>query len=232
MTISAPYRPLRQRLAAPVLALALGAAALTGCAGETATEPQVSSTPSPGDLPITAAPTTPWATPRTAVPTPTRTPSRPAEGSGDGEGDDEPAAAGGGICVDLAEAEVAGVLGGSVTGAAIPGGGCAFTQARPRPPAANFIEVPFAEMAGGMSGAKENAISAVEGDPEDVSAIGDEAFVVTGTSFGGTQLQGAGAVRVGDRLISVNLAQSTGLSRERVRTLVLGLLRLAVAQTG
>lgn len=123
------------------------------------------------------------------------------------------------------------MLGGEITGSAIPGGGCSFNQKSPDPPAATIYDVAFADMSGGMDGAKANATSAVEGEPVDLTGIGDAAFVVTGTSFGGTDLQGAGAVRVGDRLINVQLAQSNGLSRAKVRALVVNLLKLAVAKS-
>lgn len=165
-----------------------------------------------------------------ARPSATKKPSTPTEGDGDAEGDGEPAAAGGGVCAQLSEAEVATILGGAVTGSAIPGGGCSFNQRQPDPPAATVSDVAFADMDGGMSGAQENATSSVEGTPENLTGIGQAAFVVTGTSFGGTELQGAGAVRVGDRLISVNLAQNSGLKRAKVRALVVSLLKLAAAR--
>lgn len=225
MRISALNRFVSCRLVAPVAVLALTGALVTGCGED---EPDAAPTAT-RTATVSSSPT---ATPSaSASPKPSAKPSRtpkPTEGDGDGEGDDEPAAAGGGICVNLSEDAVGTVLGGAVTGSAIPGGGCAFAQQRPRPPAATFIEVPFAEMPGGMDGAKQNAISTVEGEPEEVGGIGDEAFVVTGTVFGGTEFQGAGAVRIGDRLISINLDQRAGLGRSKVRGLVLDLLRLAV----
>jgi hypothetical protein len=92
------------------------------------------------------------------------------------------------------------------------------------------VETSFAATAGGMDGAKEAATSSIEGVPQDVSGVGDAAFVVTGTAFGGDAIQGGGAVRIEDRLISVTLAQAGGLSRAKVRNLVLSLLRLAVTQ--
>lgn len=231
MRNSALHRPVYRHLLGAVVALALAGTALVGC-GEDSPD-AVADDPTPTAAVSTSPTPTPSATPRPS-PTakPTKKPTKPAEGSGDSEGDDEPAAAGGGICTALSEDEVGAILGSTVAGSAIPGGGCAFTPSGPRPPAANLIEVPYADMDGGMDGAKENAISAVEGDPEDVSGIGDQAFVVTGTSFGGTDVQGAGAVRIGDRLISVNVVQSAGLKRAKVRALVLGLLRLAVTEAG
>jgi hypothetical protein len=117
-----------------------------------------------------------------------------------------------------------------VTGTAIPGGGCTFAQKNSSSPAASFVETSFRATPGGMTGAKNNATSAVEGTPEDLTGIGDAAFVVTGTEFGGDQTQGAGAVHVGNRLISVTLSQSAGLSAPQVRALVVKLLRFAAAK--
>lgn len=207
----------------------VAALALTGCGKDSDGDP-ASAASSTSD----ATPSAGASTPAAPTPKPTRTPVRPTatptEGSGDAEGDDEPAAAGGGICVDLSEDEVGAALGGPVTGAAIPNGGCAFTQSRPRLPATNFIELSFSQVEGGMDGAKTNATSSVEGDPEDLTGVGEAAFVVTGTSFGGTAIQGSGAVKIGDRLITVELAQSNGLNRAKVRALVVSLLKLAVAE--
>lgn len=217
-----------RRIAGPFLASALVASALAGCGGGSGEDrPAVEETPATdlGTPTVTATPTP--TVPLTPQPKPTRKPTQ-TEGDGDADEVDEPAAAGGGVCTELGEEEVGAALGGVVTGAALPGGGCAFTQRKPQPPAANVIDVPYADMAGGMDGAKENATSTVEGTPQDLAGIGEAAFVVTGTSFGGDQVQGAGAVRVGDRLVSVNLAQSAGLKPAKVRALVVRLLRLAV----
>ncbi|MET3960443.1 hypothetical protein ABIE44_000377 [Marmoricola sp. OAE513] len=234
MRTSAAPAPRSLRLLSAGIAAVLTAGVLAGCGKGDDPEPVTAPEPTAPALTPSATPTpspTPLSSP-TASAKPTKKPTKkPTRGSGDADGDDEPAAAGGGVCAELSEAEVGAVLGNTVTGAAIPGGGCAFAPKKPRPPAANFIDHPYADMSGGMTGAKENATSAVEGEPEDLAGIGDAAFVVTGTSFGGDQLQGAGAVRIGDRLISVELAQSAGLTRGRVRSLVVSLLRLAVAES-
>ena len=192
----------------------------------------------PGPAPTTTAPTTaattaiptPRPTPR-PTPTPTRTPTRASTGNGDAEGDDTPATAGGGICGDLAAADVAAVLGGTVTGSALPTGGCEFAQRSPQRPVADFVESTY-DAARGMDPAKEQATSAVEGEPEDLTGTGDAAFVVTGTAFGGDQVQGAGAVRVGSRVVNISLSQSADLTRAAVRALLLRLLDLAERALG
>jgi hypothetical protein len=81
-----------------------------------------------------------------------------------------------------------------------------------------------------MDGAKTEATSSVEGDPQDLTGIGDAAFVVTGTAFGEPAIQGAGAVRVGNRIISINLTQNTGMSAAGVKAMTIKLLKLAAAQ--
>ncbi len=133
----------------------------------------------------------------------------------------------------ISAAEVAHVVGGKFSGSAIPGGaGCTFDQANAKAPSATFVETSYAKTSGGMAGAKNDATSSVEGTPEDLTGIGDAAFVVTGTTFGGPYTDGAGAVRVGDRLISVTLDQSTGLSAAKVRSLVVALLQLVAGKAG
>ncbi|MCW2753404.1 MAG: hypothetical protein JWQ32_815 [Marmoricola sp.] len=211
-----------------VAGLVLAGTGITGC-GSTAP----AADPKPG-----ASVTTPsvTATPTPTVPavshTPTPTPTR-SGGNGDSTDPHKPATAGGGICSDITDAEVAHVLGGTYTGSAIAGGpGCSFVRANPKAPAATFIETSYAKTTGGMSGAKTDATSSVEGTPVDLAGIGDAAFVVTGTTFGGPYVNGAGAVRIGDRLINVTLDQSTGLGATQVRSLVVALLRLAAGQAG
>ncbi len=211
-------------LSGAALALALMSGVLVGCG---ATEDDAPA--APANSPVAPAPsaTTP---PPSPDPTGSPDPSELPGGSGDSEEDDKPATAGGGICSDLEAEDVGDVLGGTVTGTGLPPGGCEFAQRAAAAPAATFVETSFAATAGGMDGAKNNATASVEGEPADLPGVGSAAFVVTGTQFGGDDVQGAGAVRVGDRLVQVTLAQAVGLSRSAVRTLVVDLLRLAAAQ--
>jgi len=212
-------------------AIALTAAAaltLTGCGSSqepTADEPSTPlTTPTRHSTPHSGTAT--GSTP-TRASTPTQT-----EGDGDSEGDDTPATAGGGICGDLSAGEVGAVLGGTVKGAALPGGGCSFTQTSAKAPFATFVEKSLAKTPGGMDGAKTEATSSVEGEPQDLPGIGDAAFVVTGTAFGEPAVQGAGAVRVGNRIINVNLTQNTAMSAAAVKAMTIKLLKLAASQAG
>lgn len=217
---------LRQHLAAPFALAAVAAWALTGC-GNTS-EPSAEHPP-----PTITTPTStgaPGSGPTvTQTPTPVSTPTE-TEGNGDSEGDDTPATAGGGICGDLSSSEVGAVLGGTTTGAALPGGGCGFTRTSAKAPSATFVEKSLSKTPGGMDGAKTEATSSVEGDPQDLTGIGDAAFVVTGTAFGEPAIQGAGAVRIGNRIINVNLNQNGTMSAPAVKALVVKLLRLAATQ--
>jgi len=209
------------RTAASVTAVLVLVPALASCSsGAPEKAPAAESSLAP-----TSAPADP--TPAPATSSPATESAEPSEGNGDGEDDGQPATAGGGICADLSSDAVGAVLGVAVTGSALSGGGCAFDPKDPDSPAVTVIDTPYRPDPG-MAGAKTEATSAVEGDPEDLPSIGDAAFVVTGTSFGGEDVQGAGAVRLGDRLVAVTLAQSDGLAVARVRSLVVGLLRLAV----
>jgi hypothetical protein len=171
---------------------------------------------------VTVTPT-PTATTTTATPKPKPSPtaSRTA-GDGDSVGDDEPFTAGGGVCGRLTASAVGEVIGAGVRGAGIPGGGCEFDHADRRLPAATVKDTRYA----GMEAAKTEATSTVEGEPQDLPGIGSEAFVVTGTVFGGPEVQGAGAVHVGSRTISVSVVQHQALSEPAVRDLVVRMLRL------
>jgi hypothetical protein len=83
-----------------------------------------------------------------------------------------------------------------------------------------------------MDGAKNEATSAVEGEPQDVPGIGAAAFVVTGSMFGGSDVQAAGAVQTGSRIISVFLEQRSGIAAGKVRTMETDLLRLVADAAG
>ena len=209
--------------------IALTAAAVLSLTGCGASEEPVAQDPGP-----TLATTTDSGAPGTD-PTDTTTPTAAGtptatEGDGDSEGDDTPATAGGGICSDLSAGDVGAILGGATKGAALPGGGCGFTLTAAKGPSATFVEKSVARTPGGMAGAKAEATSSVEGEPQDLSGIGDAAFVVTGTAFGEPAIQGAGAVRVGTRIINVNLDQSGTMSAATVKAMTIKLLRLAAAQ--
>ena len=186
---------------------------------------------------VDPTPTTPVATPTptiaataTATSTPTSTPKATPTGSqggdGDAGGDKSPSTAGGGVCSHLGASQVGNILGVAVSGAAVPGQtGCKFDQTGKRGMSVTILDKSTSE-AGGMAGAKSEANSAVEGAPQDVPGIGSAAFVVTGSMFGGPDVNAAGAVQVGDRIISVYLVQRSGIAADTVRTFELNLLKL------
>jgi hypothetical protein len=215
---------------ASVAALA-GALWLTaGCGGQQADPADGAAAPTPDPTPTSLTPTpTPTATTSAPAPTPTRTPKASPSadgGDGDAQGDTAPSTAGGGVCSHLGAGQVGAILGVTVTGAAVPGEtGCTFKQGGKRGLSVTVLDKTTAA-AGGMEGAKTEANSAVEGDPQDVPGIGSAAFVVTGSMFGGPDVNAAGAVQVGGRIISVYLVQRTGLAESKVRGLELELLKL------
>lgn len=219
-------RHLRASLLGASAVLALGL--LAGCGGS-----DPAAAPDPAEV-TTTAPATQTPAP-TVTPAPTSTPATPGatDGPGDqvGDGDADqsagPATAGGGVCGQLSADEVGALLGGTVTGSALGGvPGCTFTQADPRAYAATMTP------AASMAAARDDAASAVEGDPENLSGVGTEAFVVTGTMFGGEQLQAIGAVHVGNRVVSVQLNQQKGLARAQVRDRLVALLKLVAREAG
>jgi hypothetical protein len=191
----------------------------------------------PGALGSTVDPsatTTPSQPVTTPAPTPTRsatsTPTSDQGGDGDSEGDDAPATAGGGICGSISAEQIGAVLGVRMTGSGIPGGGCKFAQGGAHGMTVTVLDKAYATVSGGMNGAKTEATSAVEGEPENLSGIGTAAFVVTGTMFGGSDIQGAGAVHVGARLISIYLVQGKAIPAATVRSYEINLLKLVVRQ--
>jgi hypothetical protein len=221
----------------PTRALATAALAgtlwLAGGCGTSGTPDRAAAptVPATTTAPVSTTAATPAPSPtatRTPKPSPTRSPS---SDGGDGDADETaaPSTAGGGVCSHLGADQVGAILGATVRGAAVPGEtGCTFSQGGRRGTTVTVLDRSTAK-AGGMSGAKDEATSAVEGDPQDVAGIGSAAFVVTGSMFGGPDVQGAGAVQVGDRIISVLVEQHSGLSASKVRGLETELLKLVAA---
>lgn len=207
-----------------VLGLVLGTA--TGCGGsdDDTGSGALGSTVDPS--PTTPATSAPLAT---TTPTPTPTPTSDEGDDGDVDGDDAPTSTGGGVCDELGPDEVGAVLGVRMTGSGVPAGGCRFDQGGKRGSSVTVLEKSTSE-AGGIAGAKTEAISAVEGEPEDLAGIGSAAFVVTGTMFGGTDVQAAGAVRVGNRIISVFLVQRSAIPAAKVRAFEVELLELVARE--
>lgn len=209
------------------LAAALGSAAACGGSEVEPGEGALGSSTSPS--PATSAPApTPTRTPKptaTATPTPTDD-----GGDGDAEGDDEPATRGGGVCRFVGADEVGALLGATVKGSAVPGEtGCKFDQGGKSGTSVTILDK-AAAAAGGMDGAKSEANSAVEGTPQDLSGIGSAAFVVTGAMFGGPDVNAAGAVQVGGRIISVYLVQRSGMAEAKVRAVEVDLLELVARE--
>jgi hypothetical protein len=229
------------RLAVAV-ALAAAVSSASGCGGAAVDPGQgaLGSTVEPS--PTTSALDTPTPSPTTSTLTASATataqesPTAASGGDGGDGGDDGKAAsstAGGGVCARIGAAQVGAILGVRVTGAAVPGQtGCTFDQGGSRGSSVTILDKTSSQ-AGGMAGAKDEANSAVEGTPEDLTGIGSAAFVVTGSMFGGPDVNAAGATQVGSRILSVYLAQRSGLAAGKVRGLEVDLLRLvAKAKAG
>jgi hypothetical protein len=207
-----------------------GTLCLAGACGGTAVDAGRDAAPTVSTSPTTAAATpTPTAT-KTPKPKPKPTVTPTADGGADGN--TAPSTAGGGICSHLGADQVGEVLGVAVSGTAVPDEtGCKFDQGGKRGTSVTVLDKSTAQ-AGGMDGAKGEATSAVEGEPQDVAGVGSAAFVVTGAMFGGPDVQGAGAVQVGGRIISVYLEQRSGLADEKVRALEIELLKLVARAKG
>jgi hypothetical protein len=187
----------------------------------------VDPTPTPTTTPTATTPTPA----SSATPTPTPSPSAATGGDGDAEGDNQPSTKGGGICRYVGAQEVGAVLGVALRGAAVPGEtGCKFDQGGNRGMSVTILDRSVAA-AKGMDGAKSEATSAVEGTPQDLSGIGAAAFVVTGGMFGGPDVNAAGAVRIGNRIVSVFLVQRSHLAEGKVRRLEVDLLKLVVKES-
>lgn len=131
------------------------------------------------------------------------------------------------VCTKITTDEVAAIVGGPVKKEEVPGGGCSFSQDDPRAPSANFDSTSFTGGAGDYDSAKSGVTGTVEGTPEDAPGIGSKAFVVVGTTMGGTNMQAGGLVAANGHLAQLTVTQGNGLSATDVKAMATKLLTLA-----
>lgn len=130
------------------------------------------------------------------------------------------------VCGELTEEEVGAALGGTVTVMQVPGGGCSFNQEDPRAPSVVLNLSELVDGAGGFEGSKAGIAGVVEGEVEDVSGVGDGAFVVVGPVLGGSVTQGAGAVLLGATVVQVTLLQGQDLAEDEVKEVTVAVIEL------
>ena len=169
-------------------------------------------------------------------------------------GDDEPTSGGGGgsgssagvepagggdepasdldVCGSVTVEEISTAMGTTgLTVEEVPGGGCNFADADdPRQPSVVLNQVPVDDANGGFEGLQAGVTATIAGESEDLTGVGDQAFVVTGTLGGGSAVNGAGAVRLGDVGVQVTLLQSGELTDGDVRQRVTDVLTLVASK--
>jgi hypothetical protein len=134
------------------------------------------------------------------------------------------------VCGQVSDEEVALIVGAAVSGTTI-GTGCTFNPVEdPRAPTVQIATMPYDEGDGGLDNAKAGIAAVVDGTPEDVSDLGDAAFVVVGTSMDGDYQQGSGGVLLGATLAQVTVIQGNGMTADDVRRLTLDLMSLAASK--
>jgi len=106
------------------------------------------------------------------------------------------------------------------------GVGCVFSPEDPTAPSAVVNLTALDEGAGGLEGVQAGITSAVEGEVEDLTGVGDEAFVVVGPVLGGSVNQGAGAVLLDATVAQVTVLQGQQLTEDEVKQLTVGMLEL------
>jgi hypothetical protein len=134
------------------------------------------------------------------------------------------------VCAQVSEDEVAAVVGGAVTGTTI-GTMCTFNPATGSPaPTVQLSTMSYLEEGGGLENAKAAVRESVAGIPEDISDLGDAAFVVVGSSLVDDRLQGTGGVLLGGTLAQVTVIWTDGLTPDDLRRLTLDLMALAASK--
>ncbi len=129
-------------------------------------------------------------------------------------------------CEAISAEEVGAILGGTVTSEKDPNGGCQYDQSDPRSPSVGIFAIP-----GGPGTSNEaKAGNVTSGEVENLTGVGDEAWIAIGTTPGGSNQQGQGAVQVGNQAINVTLIQGKGLDAAKVRELTTALMKLAASK--
>ncbi len=157
--------------------------------------------------------------------TPTSTPAAPSSSA-----TEPPATPARDACKVLKADEVGQVLGAEVE-ATVGEGGCRF--ASPEDPDATSLGVVQGELKalGGLDGAESGITTVVDGEVEDLSGVGDGAFVVVGPAMNAT-LTGAGAVAVGSSLLQITVIPGPDATEDDVRRTTVEALTLIAERTG
>ena len=135
------------------------------------------------------------------------------------------------VCKVLGADEASEILGAPVE-RVIAEKGCRF--ASPDDPDTASLGISQDELTalGGIDGSKAGISSVVEGDVEDVSGVGDAAFVVIGPTFGGATLTGGGAVALGSSLVQITVIPGPDATEDDVRTATVDMLTLIAEKAG
>lgn len=127
-------------------------------------------------------------------------------------------------CTVLDAGEVGEVLGAEVE-ATVDRSGCRFASTTaPEATSLGLVQSALSAV-GGIDGAKAGIGAVVEGDVEDLSGVGDGAFVVVGAAMG-QSLTGAGAVVVDGSLIQITVIPGPDAAEGDVRQVTVDALTL------
>ena len=116
-------------------------------------------------------------------------------------------------CKEITAAEAEAVLGYPVTVEETPGGGCSWgSEDDPRLASLSVSVQGDADVNGGLEGAKAGTTAVLDGEAEDVSGLGDGAFLVLGPlkGGGGESIQAQGGILAGDKIVVVGITQLGG----------------------
>ncbi len=116
-------------------------------------------------------------------------------------------------CKDITVAEAEAALGYPVVMSETPGGGCSWgSEEDPRLASLSVSVTGDADVNGGLEGAKTGTTAVLDGEANDITDLGDGAFVVLGPlkGGGGESIQAQGAILVGDEIITVGITQLGG----------------------
>ncbi len=129
------------------------------------------------------------------------------------------------ICKALDAGAVGEIVDATLKRGKIQNNACAFADpTNPGGTYVGFTQIPL-EAAGGEEAVATSLSGLVQGEPEEVSDLGDQAYVVVGTSPAGAPAA-AGVVAIGDALVSVGFPVAAGVDPDEAEEQVTELLEL------
>ena len=136
-------------------------------------------------------------------------------------------------CTAITTDEVGAIMGHKVSSKATPGSGCQFDPVDdPTATSVGIVDGIGADVGGGIESAKAGSQSVIEGEPQDITGVGDSAYVLVGKSnqIGGDNLQAQAAVEIKGQYIVVTMTDFGDATAETMTKEATELIKLVASK--